>query len=143
MDTNAYIKKIEECIAKGPYKDDWASLSKHQTPSWFTNAKFGIFIHWGIYSVPAFANEWYSRNMYIQGTAEFEHHRKTYGEHKEFGYKDFIPIFTAEQTSGWNSLSNPAHSTSFLLQSITTAFKCIKVIYPFGMPITWDQSETS
>ncbi len=92
-----YLSKIEECIQKGPYKDDWASLSEHETPRWFRDAKFGIFIHWGVYSVPAFGNEWYSRNMYIQGSSEFEHHRKTYGEHKEFGYKDFIPMFKAEK----------------------------------------------
>ena len=66
-------------------------------PDWFVKTKFGIFIHWGAYSVPAFANEWYPRNMYIQGTPEFEHHVKTYGPHKEFGYKDFIPMFKAEK----------------------------------------------
>ena len=86
-----YLNKIEEWIQKGPYKDYWASLSEHETPRWFRDAKFGIFIHWGVYSVPAFGNEWYSRNMYIQESPEFEHHRKTYGEQKEFGYKDFIP----------------------------------------------------
>jgi alpha-L-fucosidase len=64
---------------------------------WYQNAKFGIFIHWGVFSVPAFGNEWYPRNMYIQGSPEYEHHRKTYGEHKDFGYKDFIPMFKAEK----------------------------------------------
>ena len=59
-------------------------------------AKFGIFIHWGLYAVPAFDNEWYPRNMYRQGTKEFEHHVATYGPQTEFGYKDFIPLFKAE-----------------------------------------------
>jgi len=63
---------------------------------WYENAKFGIFIHWGLYSIPAFANEWYPRNMYIQGSREYEHHLATYGVHKTFGYKDFIPLFKAE-----------------------------------------------
>lgn len=90
-----WLKKIEEVIARGPYKDDWESLSNYEVPKWFRNSKFGIFIHWGIYSVPAFQNEWYSRNMYIQGSEEYKHHIKTYGDHKEFGYKDFIPMFTA------------------------------------------------
>ena len=90
-----YLEEIDKVIAKGPYKDTWESLEKHETPEWFKNAKFGIFIHWGVYSVPAFGNEWYSRNMYIQGSSEFEHHVKTYGPQKEFGYKDFIPMFTA------------------------------------------------
>ncbi|HHV93475.1 MAG TPA: alpha-L-fucosidase [Firmicutes bacterium] len=89
------LTRIEEVIEKGPFSDDWDSLGNFQVPRWFENAKFGIFIHWGVYSVPAFGNEWYPRNMYIQGTPEFEHHIKTYGHHKDFGYKDFIPMFTA------------------------------------------------
>lgn len=96
-DKQAWLQKIEEVIAKGPYRADWNSLSAYRVPEWYKNAKFGIFIHWGIYSVPAFGNEWYSRNMYIQGSPEFEHHRKTYGEQKDFGYKDFIPMFRAEK----------------------------------------------
>ena len=96
-DMKEYLKQIDEVIEKGPYKDDWSSLSAHPLPKWFQNAKFGIFIHWGVYSVPAFGSEWYSRNMYIQGSPEFEHHVKTYGPHKDFGYKDFIPMFKAEK----------------------------------------------
>lgn len=92
-----YLKKIDDVIARGPYKDNWDSLSKYRTPEWFCNAKFGIFIHWGVYSVPAFGSEWYSRKMYMQGTKEYEHHLKTYGSHKKFGYKDFIPLFKGEK----------------------------------------------
>ena len=91
-----YLKKIEEVIAAGPYKDTWESLQEYEVPKWYRNAKFGIFIHWGVYSVPAFGSEWYPRNMYIQGSPEYEHHIRTYGAHKEFGYKDFIPMFEAE-----------------------------------------------
>jgi alpha-L-fucosidase len=79
------------------YQPDWESLSAYTAPEWYTDGKFGIFIHWGVYAVPAFANEWYPRNMYIQGSPEFEHHVATYGPHTEFGYKDFIPLFKAEQ----------------------------------------------
>lgn len=105
-DKQKELEKIEACIAEGEYKDSWDSLARHKTPQWFQDAKFGIFIHWGVYSVPAFGNEWYSRNMYIQGSPEFEHHVKTYGAHKKFGYKDFIPMFTAEKfdAAEWISL---------------------------------------
>lgn len=96
-DKQTYLQQIREVIEKGPYRDDWTSLTDFIMPSWYEKAKFGIFVHWGLYSVPAFNNEWYSRNMYIQGTPEFEHHIKTYGPHKDFGYKDFIPIFTADK----------------------------------------------
>ncbi len=92
-----YLEIIDDVLEKGPYKPTWESLSAYEPPKWYRNAKFGIFIHWGIYSVPAFSNEWYSRNMYIQGSPEYEHHIKTYGEHKDFGYKDFIPMFKAEK----------------------------------------------
>ena len=75
----------------------WESLQQYTIPQWYQNAKFGIFIHWGVYAVPAFGNEWYPRNMYLAGSPEFEHHRQTYGPHAQFGYKDFIPMFRAEK----------------------------------------------
>lgn len=96
MDRRLYLDKINRVIREGKFQDNWDSLSNYKLADWYRNAKFGIFIHWGVYSVPAFANEWYPRGMYIQGSPEFEHHRKTYGEHKDFGYKDFIPMFKAE-----------------------------------------------
>lgn len=73
------LREIEAVIQKGPYQDTWASLSQYEIPKWYWDAKFGIFIHWGVYSVPAFGNEWYPRNMYQKGTPEYEHHLKTYG----------------------------------------------------------------
>jgi len=79
------------------FEPTWQSLQQYTIPPWYLDAKFGIFIHWGVYAVPAFGNEWYPRNMYLKGTPEFEHHIKTYGPQKEFGYKDFIPLFRAEQ----------------------------------------------
>ncbi|MDF2869153.1 MAG: alpha-L-fucosidase [Anaerocolumna sp.] len=97
MDRKKYREEIERVIKTGRFQDNWDSLSGYELPEWYRKAKFGIFIHWGIYSVPAFGSEWYSRNMYIQGSKEFEHHVKTYGEHKDFGYKDFIPMFKAEK----------------------------------------------
>lgn len=97
--TTAALERIEACIQNGPYSDDWASLSGYQTPQWYQDAKFGIFIHWGVYSVPAFDNEWYPRSMYMQDNPVFQHHLATYGPHKKFGYKDFIPLFRAENFS--------------------------------------------
>ncbi len=91
------LKIVDETIEKGPFSPDWASLMEAKVPDWFTKRRFGIFIHWGLYSVPANSNEWYSRNMYIKGMPAYEHHVKTYGPQKDFGYKDFIPMFTAEK----------------------------------------------
>lgn len=91
-----YLKLIDSVIENGRYKDNWQSLCSHKTPQWYHNAKFGIFIHWGIYSVPAYGNEWYSRNMYDKKQPAYHHHLKKYGKHKSFGYKDFIPMFKGE-----------------------------------------------
>jgi alpha-L-fucosidase len=96
--------------AQDRYQPTWESLKKYQTPAWFRDAKFGIFIHWGVYSVPAFANEWYPRNMYQRGSDEFKHHIATYGPQNKFGYKDFIPMFRAEKFNAdeWVSLFKKA-----------------------------------
>ena len=79
----------------GPFEPTWDSLTRYEVPNWYRDAKFGIFIHCGVYSVPAFANEWYPRHMYVAGTREYEHHCATSGPPDQFGYKDFIPRFTA------------------------------------------------
>ncbi|GBF75280.1 alpha-L-fucosidase [Paenibacillus sp. 598K] len=97
MDKQAYLEHIQAVIAQGPYEDNWESLRHFEVPAWYKEAKFGIFIHWGLYSVPAFSSEWYSRNMYIKDSKEYAHHIATYGKHTEFGYKDFIPMFTADR----------------------------------------------
>ena len=82
--------------AERPYAPTWESLQKHGNPEWFRDAKFGIYFHWGVYSVPAYGNEWYSRNMYRKGSGANKHHVEKYGPVSKFGYKDFIPSFTAE-----------------------------------------------
>lgn len=101
-----YLQLIDKTINEGRYKDNWDSLSNHKIPNWYYKAKFGIFIHWGLYSVPAFSNEWYSRTMYDPTQKEYEFHKKTFGNQKDFGYKDFIPMFTGEKFNAqeWISL---------------------------------------
>ena len=88
--------RIDATAAAGPYAPRWESLAHYDAPAWYVDGKFGIFIHWGAYSVPAFGNEWYPRRMYLEGTREYAHHRETYGPQNRFGYKDFLPQFTAE-----------------------------------------------
>ena len=93
---DALLHDLEKIDQEGPFRPDWESLQKYEVPDWYKDAKFGIFIHWGLYSVPAFANEWYPRNMYREGSEEYKHHVATYGPPDKFGYKDFIPMFKAE-----------------------------------------------
>jgi alpha-L-fucosidase len=96
-ETAKRIAAIDKIAEQGPFQSNWESLGNFKTPNWLREGKFGIFIHWGPYSVPAFGSEWYPRNMYFKGSPEFEHHLKTYGTQAEFGYKDFIPQFKAEK----------------------------------------------
>lgn len=95
--------------AKNIYENNWESLKTHKTPSWFTNGKFGIYFHWGVYSVPAYKTEWYPRLMYLDnfegwGEDVRPHHIAKYGE--DFQYHEFIPDFTAEHFNAdeWASL---------------------------------------
>ena len=92
----AILKEVDRKDHDGPFRPDWESLQGYQVPEWYKDAKFGIFIHWGVYSVPAFGNEWYPRNMYREDSDEYKHHVATYGPVDKFGYKDFIPMFKAE-----------------------------------------------
>lgn len=91
------LARIQQTIDSGPFAPTWESLENYQVPAWYMDGKFGIFIHWGPYCVPAFGNEWYPRHMYVQGSKEYAHHRATYGPQDRFGYKDFIPLFKAEK----------------------------------------------
>jgi alpha-L-fucosidase len=90
------LHQVERDAQQGPFRPDWNTLSRYQVPDWYKDAKFGIFIHWGLYSVPAFGSEWYPREMYLAGSAINKHHVEKYGPLTQFGYKDFIPMFKAE-----------------------------------------------
>jgi alpha-L-fucosidase len=93
---NSILREVDQVSHDGPFRPDWDSLSKWEVPRWYEDAKFGIFIHWGVYSVPAFGSEWYPRQMYLADTEENKHQVATYGPLTSFGYKDFIPMFKAE-----------------------------------------------
>ncbi|MGB2822226.1 MAG: alpha-L-fucosidase, partial [Phycisphaerae bacterium] len=94
------IEKMARGVKQGPFKPDWKSLEKHiEAPEWFRDAKFGIYFHWCVYSVPAYGNEWYPKWMHTkQGRRSYyKHHVETYGEPDKFGYHDFVPRFKAER----------------------------------------------
>lgn len=80
-----------------PYRPSWDSLLAHETPEWLVDAKFGLYAHWGLYAVPAFGNEWYAKRMYDPDSPIFDEHRRRFGPQSQFGYKEFIPQFTAER----------------------------------------------
>lgn len=72
------------------------TLEKYTVPEWFSDAKFGIWSHWGPQSVPR-AGDWYARHMYVPGTAQYDYHVKNYGHPSKVGYKDIIPLWKAEK----------------------------------------------
>lgn len=79
------------------FEPNWESMKQYEVPDWFRDAKFGIYYHWGVYSVPAFKSEWYPHWMYVEGNPVHKYHVETYGSVNVFGYKDFIPMFRAEK----------------------------------------------
>lgn len=98
----------------GSYQPDWSSLSTKELPQWLLDAKFGVYTHWGVYSVPAHGGPDYIKNLYggpekgQKGVYEYHVHR--YGKLNEFGYKDFVPMFTAPKFNAeeWVDLMHEA-----------------------------------
>jgi alpha-L-fucosidase len=112
------VRQIKIPMASGPVKPTWDSLREdYKVPEWFRGAKFGIFIHFGIFSVPAHGNEWYEKSLYAGGNdtilkvlmgndgalgansgpnSTLAWHTDHFGPPGQFGYKDFIPMFKAE-----------------------------------------------
>jgi alpha-L-fucosidase len=110
----AAVAAIPETIPSGPYQPTWDSLkANYKVPKWFFDAKFGIFMHWGLYAVPAHgtggAAEWYEKHMYGGGET-LQWHTQKFGAPDVFGYKDFIPMFTADKwdPDAWAALFKKA-----------------------------------
>ncbi|SCL50245.1 alpha-L-fucosidase [Micromonospora chersina] len=81
----------EATAGPSSYTASWSSVDQHPAAAeWFQDAKFGIYYHWGAFSVPAFGNEWYPRNMYNNGSAENNHHKSVYGDPSTWPYHNFI-----------------------------------------------------
>ena len=106
----------------------WNTLKNYQTPEWFRDAKFGIYLHWGVYSVPAFGNEWYGYEMYDKLEQSpsyalktvYPHHLATYGDPAVFGYKDLIPLFKAENFNADTLMSYVANSGAKYFAHLTS-----------------------
>lgn len=96
---NCYtVESSREPMRTGKYKPDWSSLKKYEVPTWYRNAKFGIWAHWGPQSVPEYG-DWYATWMYNQGSRENKYHVAHYGHPSQVGFKDLIPKWTV---TNWN-----------------------------------------
>ncbi|MGW3103483.1 alpha-L-fucosidase [Streptomyces sp. NPDC001100] len=121
--SQAAVSHEQLTLGVADYRPTGTSLAGHQAPYWFQGAKFGIFIHWGVYSVPAWAPvgkqyaEWYWDQMQDPNNPTYAYHRDTYGE--DFAYDDFIPRFTAEKFDprAWVELFRDAGAQYHVLTS--------------------------
>ena len=89
-------REDQPAIAPGPFKATADSLKTYQYPDWFRDSKLGIWAHWGPQAVPMFG-DWYARQLYQQGGAQYKDHLEHYGHPSKVGYKDLIPLWTAEK----------------------------------------------
>ena len=131
-----YLEKIDSIIENGRYKDNQKALGYLKFNTWYKNAKFGVFLHWGVYSVPAYYSEWYPRLMYYKGNPVYWHHKKKYG--KDFNYRDFVPMFKAEKFDAekWNQrFQCCVQNTLCLWENTMTDIKCMTAIYLNGPPL--------
>lgn len=107
-------------VPPGPFAPSWDSLrTNYLVPEWLRDAKFGIMMHWGIYSVPAHGSEWYEKHMY--GNPAFtKWHTEHFGPPDKFGYKDFIPMFTCSNwdPNAWAELFKQAGAKYVILTAI-------------------------
>ena len=78
------------------YQASWESLTQHEVPQWFSDSKFGLYAHWGIYSVPGFGNEWYGKWMNDPSHEIYRQHCQRFGSPADYGYTRFIDGFSAE-----------------------------------------------
>jgi alpha-L-fucosidase len=125
------------------YQPTWESVSEHQAPQWFHDAKLGVFLHWGLYSVPGWAPqvadiqhmlgtigpsgmlrnnpyaEWYLNSMQIEGSPTWQHHRETYGP--AFRYDDFVPGFDERSAQAdLDALADVCHAAGAQYVVLTT-----------------------
>ncbi|XP_077152257.1 tissue alpha-L-fucosidase [Ranitomeya variabilis] len=116
------------------YAPTWDSLDKRPLPCWFDEAKFGIFLHWGVFSVPSFGSEWFWWNwQHEQSAAYVQFMSKNYPP--GFSYADFAPQFTAEffDPDAWAELFEAAGARYVVLTT-----KHHEGFTNWGSPVSWN-----
>jgi len=109
---NKLLATMKQTIASGPYQPEVESLNRHVAPEWYADAKLGIFVHYGLFSVPGYSGMgcWYGNQMYNPDLDTYRFHREQFGPQEQFGYKDFAPHLTATAFNAdeWVSLFKEA-----------------------------------
>ncbi len=94
-DAGPATQASSEPLASGPFTANWTSLQQYKCPDWFRDAKFGMWCCWSAQCVPE-QGDWYARNMYLQGTAQYNYHVKNYGHPSKFGFMELTNLWKAE-----------------------------------------------
>lgn len=137
-------------FAQGVFEGRWESLSAQEVPEWMKDAKFGVYTHWSVFSVPAKGGPDYIKNLYsgpdkdVKGI--YSHHVEKYGTLDQFGYKDFVPLFTAENFNAdeWVGLMHEAGAKFGASCWCTTTASAYGIpSSPHGTPWTRGRSATS
>ena len=89
------VSEADQPMETGTFTPDWESLRTYQVPEWFQDAKFGIWAHWGPQCVEG-SGDWMARELYMEGNYKYNYHREHYGHPSQFGFKDILPLFKAE-----------------------------------------------
>lgn len=111
------------------YESTWESIASHPLPQWYDDAKLGIFIHWGVYSVPAYRTEWYAQRMHDTSSPVYDYHKQTYGDTSKFEYHEFLADFTAEK---WDP-----HQWAKLFKEAGARYVVLTAEHHDGFPL-WD-----
>jgi alpha-L-fucosidase len=93
------VNTSAEPVQSGKFAPTWDSLKQYEVPQWFRDAKFGIWAHWGPQCEPE-DGDWYAREMYFAGSGQNKFHVAHYGSPKDFGFKDVIHEWKAENWCG-------------------------------------------
>lgn len=119
------VSTTNEPVTPGKFQPTWDSLHQYQCPDWFRNAKFGIWACFGPQNVPE-DGDWYARNMYVEGSRQNKYHVAHYGPPSQFGFKDVIHIWKAE---------------NFDVGKLVALYKRVGAQYFFAMAIRIENSQ--
>ena len=137
------LETVEQVIAEGPYKPEWGSLMKAEVPAWFKEQKLGIFMHWGLYSVPANSMSGISEICILRGCRHTSTISRPMVRRKNSVIRisfRCLPQKNLTRMSGWSCFRRQARAIFSRLQNIMTASRCTKVSFPDGTRQRWDQS---
>ncbi|MBM4045715.1 MAG: hypothetical protein FJ279_11415 [Planctomycetes bacterium] len=121
------------------FEPTWESLKQYRCPDWFRDAKFGIWAHWGPQCAPM-CGDWYARNLYMQGSAQYEHHCRVYGHPSQFGYKDVIELWKGERFDPEALIALGWPRENWMIRSLAGTKVTRVAVLGCEAPVAWQQT---